>query len=299
MSLAIRPPRPPGCGRSPPRGCRWKARPTPGSSHSAPRDRRSSTSPSSSASRRPSRRRWCASIPNASPATCWAACAATAARSLRGAIARMGEEGAGMLLYLAQEGRNIGLVNKLRAYTLQDRGLDTLDANRALGWGADERNFLIAATMLDVLGRAPRPAADQQSGQDRRPDRLRRGCGRPRGARVRAERGERPLPGDQGGALRPPAGLRRMQALVHPDGRLVLRGQVFRAALGRGGVRFGQAGGRRCDAGRRRCRCGGCCTGRIGYGRRSVPWRWSRSRRMTAGATIRRSRLQPDDPPAA
>jgi GTP cyclohydrolase II len=71
---------------------------------------------------------------------------------LRGAIARMAEEGAGVLLYLAQEGRNIGLVNKLRAYTLQDRGLDTLDANRALGWGADERNFLIAATMLEALG---------------------------------------------------------------------------------------------------------------------------------------------------
>jgi GTP cyclohydrolase II len=71
---------------------------------------------------------------------------------LRGAIARIADEGAGILLYLAQEGRNIGLVNKLRAYTLQDRGLDTLDANRALGWGADERNFLIAATMLQSIG---------------------------------------------------------------------------------------------------------------------------------------------------
>jgi GTP cyclohydrolase II len=71
---------------------------------------------------------------------------------LRGAIARMAAEGAGVLLYLAQEGRNIGLVNKLRAYTLQDRGLDTLDANRAMGWDADERNFLIAATMLEALG---------------------------------------------------------------------------------------------------------------------------------------------------
>jgi len=70
---------------------------------------------------------------------------------LRGAIRRMGEEGRGVLLYLAQEGRGIGLVNKLRAYTLQDRGLDTLDANRALGWSADERNFLIAATMLRAL----------------------------------------------------------------------------------------------------------------------------------------------------
>jgi GTP cyclohydrolase II len=71
---------------------------------------------------------------------------------LRGAIHRMGEEGAGVLLYLAQEGRGIGLVNKLRAYAMQDRGLDTLDANRALGWGVDERNFLIAATMLSELG---------------------------------------------------------------------------------------------------------------------------------------------------
>ena len=71
---------------------------------------------------------------------------------LKGAIRRMGEEGAGVLLYLAQEGRGIGLVNKLRAYAMQDRGLDTLDANRALGWGADERNFLLAATMLEALG---------------------------------------------------------------------------------------------------------------------------------------------------
>jgi GTP cyclohydrolase II len=71
---------------------------------------------------------------------------------LRGAIGRIAEEGAGVVLYLAQEGRGIGLVNKLRAYALQDRGLDTLDANRALGWGADERSFLTAATMLEALG---------------------------------------------------------------------------------------------------------------------------------------------------
>ena len=68
------------------------------------------------------------------------------------AIRRIAAEGAGAVLYLAQEGRGIGLVNKLRAYALQDRGLDTLDANRALGWGADERRFLIAATMLGELG---------------------------------------------------------------------------------------------------------------------------------------------------
>ena len=71
---------------------------------------------------------------------------------LQGALHRMAEAGAGVLLYLAQEGRGIGLVNKLRAYALQDQGLDTLDANRALGYGADERNFLVAGTMLQVLG---------------------------------------------------------------------------------------------------------------------------------------------------
>jgi len=71
---------------------------------------------------------------------------------LRGAIHRIAEDGAGVLLYLAQEGRGIGLVNKLRAYGLQDRGLDTMDANRALGWGADERDFMVGATMLQTMG---------------------------------------------------------------------------------------------------------------------------------------------------
>ncbi|WP_328734240.1 GTP cyclohydrolase II [Falsiroseomonas selenitidurans] len=72
---------------------------------------------------------------------------------LRGAIKRMAADPAGgVLVYLAQEGRGIGLVNKLRAYTLQDQGLDTLDANRALGYGADERNFWVAAEMLRAVG---------------------------------------------------------------------------------------------------------------------------------------------------
>ena len=71
---------------------------------------------------------------------------------LRGALRRMADAGTGVLLYLAQEGRGIGLASKLRAYALQDRGLDTVDANRALGWFADERNFLVAATMLRQLG---------------------------------------------------------------------------------------------------------------------------------------------------
>ena len=71
---------------------------------------------------------------------------------LRGAIQAIAASGAGVLLYLAQEGRGIGLVNKLRAYTLQDRGLDTLDANEMLGYDADERVYLPAAEMLKSLG---------------------------------------------------------------------------------------------------------------------------------------------------
>ena len=71
---------------------------------------------------------------------------------LRGAIQAMAAAGAGIVLYLMQEGRGIGLVNKLRAYTLQDRGSDTLDANEQLGFDADERVYLPAAQMLHQLG---------------------------------------------------------------------------------------------------------------------------------------------------
>ena len=71
---------------------------------------------------------------------------------LRGAIQEIGKTGSGLLLYLAQEGRGIGLVNKLRAYELQDRGFDTLDANEELGFDADERVYFPAAKMLELLG---------------------------------------------------------------------------------------------------------------------------------------------------
>jgi hypothetical protein len=132
---------------------------------------------------------------------------------LRNAVARLNAAGGGVLLYLDQEGRGIGIGNKMRAYSLQDDGFDTIDANSVLGFEPDERRYDYAAAMLAKLGYPPDHPADQQSREDRGAE---PGRDRSRGAAEpdrRDDSREPALPLYQGAAVqshaRRPAGPRR------------------------------------------------------------------------------------------
>ncbi len=150
------------------------------------------------------------------------------------ALDMIGREGVGVLVYLPQEGRGIGLVEKIKAYALQDQGLDTVEANLALGYMADPRDYGVGIQLLKDLGLRKVRLLDQQSQEDRRLHlrRLRPGSGRPGAHRPADHRAQRRVSGHQARkagaplalAPRPGSGTSRladMSVLQSPASRVV------------------------------------------------------------------------------